>query len=85
MARFEVGMKVYDNDWFLKYGLSYKGCSTGWSTLTSTSSRQEVVFSDNYFDLPAGRTAAVTLPALEGWTAERIREALRVRSLVDSF
>jgi hypothetical protein len=29
--------------------------------------------------------AALTLPALEGWTAERIREALRVRSLVDSF
>jgi len=27
----------------------------------------------------------VTLPALEGWTAERVREALRVRSLVDSF
>jgi beta-mannosidase len=45
----------------------------------------EVVFSDNYFDLPAGRTATVTLPALEGWTAERVREALRVRSLVDSF
>lgn len=45
----------------------------------------EVIFSDNYFDLPAGRTATVTLPALEGWTAERVREALRVRSLVDSF
>jgi len=45
----------------------------------------EVVFSDNYFDLPAGRTATVTLPVLEGWTAERVREALRVRSLVDSF
>jgi beta-mannosidase len=45
----------------------------------------EVVFSDNYFDLPAGRTATVALPALEGWTAERVREALRVRSLVDSF
>jgi beta-mannosidase len=29
-----------------------------------------VIFSDNYFDLPAGRTAKVTLPALEGWTAE---------------
>jgi len=27
----------------------------------------------------------VTLPALEGWTAERVREALWVRSLVDSF
>jgi len=44
----------------------------------------DVVFSDNYFDLPAGRTVVVTLPGLEGWSVERVREALRVRSLVDS-
>lgn len=30
----------------------------------------EVVFSDNYFDLPAGREAVVTFPLPEGWTAE---------------
>jgi hypothetical protein len=24
MSNFEVGVKVYDNDWFLKYGLSYQ-------------------------------------------------------------
>jgi hypothetical protein len=24
MARFEFGVKVYDNDWFLKYGLGYR-------------------------------------------------------------
>jgi beta-mannosidase len=45
----------------------------------------DVVFSDNYFDLPAGRTASVTLPAPEGWTTEHVRESLRVRSLADSF
>jgi beta-mannosidase len=45
----------------------------------------DVIFSDNYFDLPANRTVTVTLPALEGWTLERVREALRLRSLVDSF
>jgi beta-mannosidase len=45
----------------------------------------EVVFSDNYFDVPAGRSVTVRLPALDGWTAERLRESLRVRSLVDSF
>jgi beta-mannosidase len=43
------------------------------------------VFSDNYFDIPAGRTVTVQLPALDGWTVERVRESLRVRSLVDSF
>ena len=45
----------------------------------------DVLFSDNYFDLPAGRTVAVTCPLPEGWTAERARQALRVRSLYDSF
>jgi beta-mannosidase len=44
-----------------------------------------LTFSDNYFDLPAGRTVTVTLPALKGWTLKRVRESLRVRSLVDSF
>jgi len=43
------------------------------------------IFSDNYFDLPAGRTVNVKLSAPEGWTVERARESLRVRSLVDSF
>jgi beta-mannosidase len=45
----------------------------------------DAIFSDNYFDLPAGRTAMMTLPAIEGWTLDRVREALRMRSLVDSF
>ena len=45
----------------------------------------DVVFSDNYFDLPAGRTVQVTLPAPEGWTIEQVREALRVFSLADTF
>ncbi len=45
----------------------------------------DVIFSDNYFDLPAGRAVTVQLPALDGWTVERVRQSLRVRSLVDSF
>lgn len=44
-----------------------------------------LIFSNNYFDVPAGRTVTVTLPALEGWTLKRVREQLRVRSLADSF
>jgi beta-mannosidase len=52
-----------------------------WLALEGT----DVIFSDNYFDLPAGHTATVTLPALAGWTADRVRASLRVRSLRDSF
>ena len=45
----------------------------------------DVVFSDNYFDLPAGRTMEVISPLPEGWTVDQARKALRVRSLYDSF
>ncbi len=42
-------------------------------------------FSDNFFDVPAGRTICVTLPALAGWDVQRVRSALRVQSLIDSY
>ena len=45
----------------------------------------DVVFSDNYFDLPAGRSVTVTCPLPEGWSLEQARAALRVRSLHDSY
>jgi beta-mannosidase len=45
----------------------------------------DVVFSDNYFDLPAGRLATVTCPLPEGWKLEQAGSALQVRSLYDSY
>ena len=45
----------------------------------------DAVFSDNYFDLPAGRTVTVTCPLPEGWTAEQARAALRTRSVYDTY
>ena len=45
----------------------------------------DVVFSDNYFDLPAGRTVTVSCPLPAGWTLARSREALKVRSVYDSY
>jgi beta-mannosidase len=45
----------------------------------------DVVFSDNYFDVPAGRTLRVSAPLPEGWSLDRARAALKVRSLYDSF
>jgi beta-mannosidase len=45
----------------------------------------DVVFSDNYFDVPAGRTATVTCPLPEGWDLRQARAALRMRSLRDSY
>lgn len=45
----------------------------------------DVVFSDNYFDLPAGRVVTITAPLPEGWTLSRARSAFRIRSIYDSF
>jgi beta-mannosidase len=45
----------------------------------------DAIFSDNYFDLPAGRTVTVKLLATKGWTAKHVREMLHVRSLAGSF
>jgi hypothetical protein len=45
----------------------------------------DVVFSDNYFDLPGHNSFVVTCTLPEGWTLDQARQALRVRSLADSY
>jgi beta-mannosidase len=45
----------------------------------------DVVFSDNYFDVPAGRTRTVTGTLPMGWSVEQARAALQVRSLYDTY
>jgi beta-mannosidase len=45
----------------------------------------DIVFSDNYFDVPAGSSVKVTAPLPKGWTLEQAKQVLQVRSLVDSY
>jgi len=45
----------------------------------------DVVFSDNYFDVPVYQPVTVTCPLPQGWTLEKAKEALKVYSLYDSF
>jgi beta-mannosidase len=45
----------------------------------------DVIFSDNYFDLPAGYDAVITCPLPEGWTLEKVSQQLRVQSLYHAF
>ncbi len=45
----------------------------------------DVVFNDNYFDLPGGRTVTISCPLPAGWTLAQAQAALRVRSLYDSY
>jgi beta-mannosidase len=45
----------------------------------------DAVFSDNYFDLPAGRSRTITTSLPAGWTLMQAQQALHVRSLYDAF
>jgi len=45
----------------------------------------DVVFSDNYFNLPAGRTAQISCPIPVGLTLSRAQKELHIRSIYDSF
>jgi beta-mannosidase len=45
----------------------------------------DVVFSDNYFDLPAGRDTRISFALPPGWSIEQARQALRIRSVIDTY
>jgi beta-mannosidase len=45
----------------------------------------DVVFSDNYFNLPAGRTALISCQLPAGWSLSRAKKALHLRSVYDSY
>ena len=45
----------------------------------------DVVFTDNYFDLPAGRTVTISCPLPAGWTLEQAQAALKIRSVYDLY
>jgi beta-mannosidase len=43
----------------------------------------DIIFGDNFFDLPACERVQVHCPLPDGWTVERARHSLHVRSLAD--
>ena len=45
----------------------------------------DVIFDDNYIDLPAGREVSIGFGLPEGWDLERARKAVRIRSVVDTY
>jgi beta-mannosidase len=45
----------------------------------------DVVFSDNYFNLPAGRTTIISCPLPAGWTLNQAQKAIQLRSVYDSY
>jgi len=45
----------------------------------------DVVFSDNYFNLPTGRVIMISCPLPAGWTLDQARAAFSLRSVFDSY
>jgi len=46
---------------------------------------EDVVFSDNYFDLPAGHSIRISVPVPSGWNEEDVQSALKIRSVYDTY
>ena len=45
----------------------------------------DVIFDDNYIDLPAGREVSIGFELPDGWDLDRTRKAVRIRSVVDTY
>ena len=45
----------------------------------------DVVFSDNYFNLPSGRSTQISCPLPAGWTLSRAQKEIHICSVYDSF
>jgi beta-mannosidase len=45
----------------------------------------DVVFSDNYFDLPAQKVVSITAPLPAGWDLAKAQAAFKVRSVYDTY
>jgi len=45
----------------------------------------DVVFSDNYFDVPPDQNVIVTCPMPSGWTLADVEQEMKVYSLNNSF
>jgi beta-mannosidase len=45
----------------------------------------DTVFSDNYFNLPAGREVNLSCPLPAGWTLNKAKKALSIRSVIDTY
>jgi hypothetical protein len=54
-------------------------------SLAGASAQGSVIFSDNYFDLPAQQVITVMAPLPVGWDLAMARAALKVRSVYNSY
>ncbi|HNH25645.1 MAG TPA: glycoside hydrolase family 2 protein [Anaerolineales bacterium] len=66
--------------------LSIEVSSKSFARLVEVSlSGADVVFSDNYFDLPANTKVTVTAPLPAGWDLKKAKAAFKVRSVFDTY
>ena len=66
--------------------LSIEVSSKSFARLVEVSlSSADVVFSDNYFDLPANTKVTVTAPLPAGWDLKKAKAAFKVRSVFDTY
>jgi len=73
---------IQSENWLLVVDLSARALAR-FVALSFCGATKCVIFSDNFFDLPAGRMQRVNCPLPTGWNLEQARQNLIVRSLAD--
>ncbi len=78
----QVESKLTINGGMLSIELSSKSLAR---LVECSLSGADVVFSDNYFDLPAKKTVTVTAPLPAGWDLTKAQAAFKVRSVFETY
>jgi beta-mannosidase len=82
LAEAEISMEAREEDGMLITLLKARSLAL---LVEITLRGTDAVFSDNYFNLPAGRGVEICCRIPTGWTLEQAKTALQIRSVYDSY
>jgi beta-mannosidase len=82
LAEAEISMEAREEDGMLIILLKARSLAL---LVEVTLRGTDAVFSDNYFNLPAGRGVEICCRMPTGWTLEQAKTALQIRSVYDSY
>jgi beta-mannosidase len=82
LAEAEISMEAREEDGMLITLLKARSLAL---LVEVTLRGTDAVFSDNYFNLPAGRGVEICCRMPTGWTLEQAKTALQIRSVYDSY
>ncbi len=77
-----LGMKMHEKEGTLKIAVAAQSLAL---LVEASIPGCDVIFSDNYFDVPAGRTVEISCRMPAGWTLERAQKEFHLRSVYETY